>query len=203
LERGQHWEDVYRKKRSNEVSWYAPSLARSLELVFRVTDPRSGVIDVGGGASTLVDDLLRAGYRDVTVLDISGTALAVTEERLGPAAETVHWIVADALTAELPPARFDLWHDRAVFHFLTETTDRAAYAARARSSVKPGAHLLMATFAPEGPNRCSGLEVVRYDGASLARELPGFNLLEESREWHTTPAGSRQQFTYALLQRAP
>jgi len=201
--RDQHWEDVYTKKRPTEVSWYAPSLARSLDLIFRASKPGSAVIDVGGGASTLVDDLLRAGYRDVTVLDISAAALTAAQGRLGSAARSVHWLIADVVAAELPTARFDLWHDRAVFHFLTEATERAGYAALARSSVKPGGHLVMATFAPDGPSRCSGLEVRRYDGASLAGEFSGFELIEESRESHTTPAGAEQRFTYALLRRAP
>lgn len=203
MERDRHWEGVYTEKQSNTVSWYAPTLARSLDLITRVTGPDSAVVDVGGGASTLVDDLIRLGYLDVTVLDISSAALTVARERLGPAAERARWIVGDVVTALLPGARFDLWHDRAVYHFLTAATDRAAYATLVQRSVKPGGHLVMATFAPDGPSRCSGLDVVRYDGPSLARELPGFELIEETRESHTTPSGTEQRFSYSLLRRSP
>jgi SAM-dependent methyltransferase len=201
MDRAAHWQDVYASKQPGQVSWYAPRLERSLSLISGVASPDAAVIDVGGGASTLVDDLLRLGFHDVTVLDVSEAALQASQRRLGAAAERVHWIVSDVLAARLP-RRFDLWHDRAVFHFLTDPADRATYAALARASVVPGGHLVMATFAPDGPSRCSGLDVARYDGAMIAGELAGFELVEESREAHVTPWGAEQRFAYFLLCRS-
>ena len=201
VEREKHWDDVYTKKHSSEVSWYAQHLERSLTLIRTVSRPTSAIIDVGAGSSSLVDDLLAAGYTDLSVLDVSAAALGVAQNRLGNSSETVTWIVADITRAELPPDRFEVWHDRAVFHFLTSWGDRAAYAERARRSVRAGGHLVMATFAPDGPTRCSGLETARYDGPSLAKEFLGFELLQEVRSSHVTPAGVEQRFVYSLLRR--
>jgi SAM-dependent methyltransferase len=201
VDRKEHWAAVYGRKPATEVSWYAPTLVRSLALITE-RGPDAAVIDVGAGASTLVDDLLASGYHDVTLLDVSAAALGATQERLGPKAASVNWIVGDVTAIDLEVDRYDVWHDRAVFHFLTASDDRAAYARLAAKSTKRGGCLIIATFAPDGPARCSGLETVRYDGARLAQELPGFTLKKELRELHRTPSGAEQQFMYALLEKA-
>ncbi len=202
MERERHWEGVYTTKAPDQVSWYAPRLDRSLELILRAGKPPAAVIDVGGGASTLVDDLLRLGYGPVTVLDVSDSALQVSRARLGSEADRVHWLAGDVIHTVLPPGAFDVWHDRAAFHFLLDPADQAAYAARAARSVRPGGHLVIATFAPDGPEKCSGLEVARYDGAGLASVLgPSFRLESEERETHLTPWGAQQRFVYAVLER--
>ena len=160
------------------------------------------IIDIGGGASTLVDDLLAGGYRNVSVLDISAAALNVSKARLGVDAGTVAWIVDDVTNVLLPQATYDLWHDRAVFHFLTGAADRHAYVDLAARSLKVGGHAVIATFAPDGPARCSGLDVVRYDPAALGLELgPNFVLKEEARATHRTPSGADQQFIHCIFQR--
>jgi SAM-dependent methyltransferase len=203
MERERHWEGVYTTKAPDQLSWYAPRLGRSLDLILGAARPPAAVIDVGGGASTLVDDLLRLGYAPVTVLDVSDSALQVSRARLGSEADRVSWVVGDVIHTDLHPQAFDVWHDRAAFHFLLDPADRAAYAARAARSVRPGGHLVIATFAPEGPEKCSGLEVVRYDGAGLQAVLgPSFRLESEERETHVTPWGAEQRFTYAVLERA-
>ncbi len=201
LDRERHWDDVYTKRLASEVSWYAQHLERSLAMIKTVSNPSASIIDVGGGASSLVDDLLAVGYEDLSVLDVSAAALGVAQERLGNRGESVTWLVSDITTAELPADRFDVWHDRAVFHFLTSLRDRAAYVERARRSVRAGGHLVMATFAPDGPSRCSGLETARYDGPSLAKELSGFELLQQERSCHVTPAAIEQRFVYSLLRK--
>jgi SAM-dependent methyltransferase len=195
-----HWEKVYRTNAPEAVSWYRPHLERSLELIRRVArDPCSPVIDVGGGGSTLVGDLLAAGYRDVSVLDISETALEVARNRLGEVARTVQWIAGDVTRVKLEPQRYEVWHDRAVFHFLTDAGSRRAYVAQAERAVKPGGHVLVATFGPEGPARCCGLDVVRYDAGSLHGEFGArFRLVESATESHSTPFGTTQQFLYCL-----
>lgn len=199
-----HWDAAYRRRPSTDQSWFQPTPAVSLALIQSVTTIDAAVLDAGGGASTLVDGLLLAGYRDVTVLDLSPTALAQARERLGPRAGAIHWLEADVLTASLPEAAFDLWHDRAVFHFLTEAPDRAAYIEQVRRAVRPGGVVLMATFAEDGPTRCSGLDVVRYSAAELHRALgSGFRLLHSQRELHRTPAGAEQSFTYCLCRYEP
>lgn len=195
-----HWEQVYGTKTPDQVSWYSPHLNASLELIKRTALPRTArIIDVGGGESTLVDDLLARGYESITVLDISQKAIDVCRKRLGRAAERVHWIAADITQAELElgPPQFDVWHDRAVFHFLTTERERAAYVHRVTRSVKIGGHVIVGTFGPEGPTRCSGLDVVRYDEDSLHREFGShFRLLVSSKESHRTPSGAVQQFLY-------
>jgi SAM-dependent methyltransferase len=192
-----HWEKIYTEKAPDAVSWYRRHLETSLELIERVAPhPASSIIDVGGGESTLVDDLLASGYEDITVLDISRTAIDANKKRLGEASERVHWLVADITQSELPPSRY-VWHDRAVFHFLTAPGDRVAYVRQVAHAVKNGGYAIVSTFGPEGPTKCSGLEVVRYDAESLHREFGmRFRLLGSSKELHHTPFGTTQQFLY-------
>ena len=193
-----HWENVYRNKQFDAVSWYAPHLSESLRLIQELCpDSTASVIDIGGGESTLVDDLLRSNYLDVSVLDISATAIDFTRQRLGPKAQDVSWRVGDITQYDFGSKQFDLWHDRAVFHFLTEPSARRAYVELVRRSVKPGGHVLMATFGPDGPLKCSGLDVVRYDDQSLHYEFgEGFQMLGSEIAEHNTPMGTRQQFLY-------
>ncbi|XKE47004.1 class I SAM-dependent methyltransferase [Halomonas organivorans] len=198
-----HWDAIYREKAPDEVSWYQPHLATSLHMIEAAAPDRStAIIDVGGGESTLVDDLLARGYRDLTVLDLSPQALAVAKRRLGAAAEQVTWKAADITEVDLPARRYGLWHDRAVFHFLTTADERSAYVRRLCTSLKPGGHLVIATFGPQGPTRCSGLDVVRYDAAALAAELgPDFEPIGDRLETHHTPDGRPQAFLYAHFRR--
>ena len=192
-----HWEKIYGEKAPNAVSWYRPHLETSLSLIERVASIDSAIIDVGGGESTLVDDLLSHGYENVTVLDVSQTAIDANKTRLGKASERVYWLVADITKAELAQSAYDVWHDRAVFHFLTAPNDRVAYVRQAARAVKPGGHVIVSTFGPEGPTKCSGLDVVRYDADSLHQEFGvHFRLLESSKELHQTPFGTIQQFLY-------
>ena len=195
-----HWEHVYQSKASDEVSWYRPHLDISLRLIEDAApNPASAIIDVGGGEATLVDDLVGRGYRDVTVLDVSQAAIEGAKTRLGPAAASADWITGDITQVELAVARYDLWHDRAVFHFLTEADDRAAYVRQVARAVKPGGHVIVATFGPEGPEKCSGLDVVRYDSATLHGQFGSrFRLLDSVTELHQTPWGTPQQFMYCF-----
>jgi len=194
----EHWEKVYRTKTSDEVSWFRPHLDVSLSLIERAANDRLvSIIDVGGGASTLVDDLLGRGYRNITVLDVSQTAIDKAKERMGETATSVSWLCADITQIALPPQAYDVWHDRAVFHFLTNEEERRAYIRNAVSAVRVGGHVIVSTFGPEGPEKCSGLEVMRYDAESLHREFGRrFRLLESSKELHNTPFGTVQQFLY-------
>ena len=193
-----HWDRVYATKTPNAVSWYRRHLDRSLALIERAVPERSAsIIDVGGGESTLVDDLLLRGYANITVLDISQGAIDVTRSRLGSAADQVRWIAADITEVELEPRAYDLWHDRAVFHFLTVPEQRTAYIRQVACSVRPGGHVIVSAFGPQGPTKCSGLEVVRYDAESLHREFGvSFRLIESSTELHRTPFDTTQQFLY-------
>jgi len=193
-----HWEKVYTTKAPDAVSWYRRHLETSLALIERAAVACSAsIIDVGGGESTLVDDLLLRGYKNITVLDISQSAIDLTKRRLGSAAERVHWLVADITETELDPRSYDLWHDRAVFHFLTAREQRIAYVRQVARSVKPGGHIIVSTFGPEGPPKCSGLEVMRYDADSLHEEFGArFRLVESSKELHQTPFETTQQFLY-------
>jgi len=193
-----YWENVYAVKAPDAVSWYRSHLETSLALIERAApDHSASIIDVGGGESTLVDDLLAHGYKSITVLDVSETAITVTKKRLGRAAEQVRWRVADITEASLEQSRYDLWHDRAVFHFLTSIEQRAAYVRNVAKAVKSGGHVIVSTFGQEGPTRCSGLEVMRYDADSLHGEFgPRFRLVESSKELHQTPFGTTQQFVY-------
>ena len=195
-----HWEKIYREKAPDAVSWYRPHLETSLALIKKAAPNRNAsIIDVGGGESTLVDDLLACGYQNVTVLDVSETAVVFTKRRLGQAAVCVRWVTADITNCELPPGAYDVWHDRAVFHFLTALEQRAAYIRQVARSVKAGGHVLVSTFGPEGPIKCSGLEIVRYDTESLHAEFGArFRLLESHEELHNTPFGTTQQFLYCL-----
>lgn len=195
-----HWEDVYRSRAVDEVSWYRPHLDVSLGLIEGAAPDRgNAVIDVGGGEATLVDDLVARGYGDVTVLDISQAAIEVAKARLGSSAASVHWITGDITEVELEAGRYDLWHDRAVFHFLTKAEDRAAYVRQVARAVKPGGHVIVATFGPEGPEKCSGMDVVRYDAGSLHGEFGAkFRLLDSVTELHETPWGTPQQFMYCF-----
>lgn len=203
MSRQEHWQHVYGTKAPDQVSWFRPHLESSLALIQRAASgPSASVIDVGGGASTLVDDLLVRGYRDVTVLDISQAAIDIARKRLGDASQRVQWLCADATEAALPARRYDVWHDRAVFHFLTNAADRAAYVEKAAAAVKAGGNLIVFTFGPEGPRQCSGLDVMRYDAPSLQREFgPRFHLVESSLEEHQTPFGTAQQFLGCCFQR--
>ena len=195
-----HWETVYLNKAVEEVSWSRPHLEVSLRLIAdSAPSASSAIIDVGGGEATLVDDLVAQGYSDVTVLDISPAAIDVAKSRLGMSAAAVHWITGDITAVELEPARYDVWHDRAVFHFLTSAGDRAAYVRQIARSVRPGGHVIVATFGPDGPDKCSGLDVVRYDAEHLHGEFgPKFRLLDSVTELHETPWGTPQQFMYCL-----
>jgi 2-polyprenyl-3-methyl-5-hydroxy-6-metoxy-1,4-benzoquinol methylase len=193
-----HWEKVYANKAPDQVSWYRRHLETSLALIERATVGRSAaIIDVGGGESTLADDLLARGYQSITVLDISETAIDVSKKRIGAASEQIRWLVTDVTVTELEPGAYDIWHDRAVFHFLTTMEQRAAYVRNVARSVKPGGHVIVSTFGPKGPTKCSGLDVVRYDEESLHKEFGArFRLEESSKELHQTPFGTTQQFLY-------
>jgi SAM-dependent methyltransferase len=191
-----HWEKIYTEKAPNAVSWFRPHLETSLELIARLQPGRqASIIDVGGGESTLADDLLARGYQNITVFDISPTAIDANKKRLGEASELVHWLAADITKVELGPSAYDVWHDRAVFHFLTAEPDRVAYVRQVARAVRHGGHVIVSTFGPEGPTKCSGLDVVRYDAESLHREFRiHFRLLGSSKELHETPFGTVQQF---------
>ena len=194
-----HWEKVYGTKAWDQVSWFRPHLETSLALIERSTrgNRAASIIDVGGGAATLIDDLLERGYRNVTVLDISQAALDVAQKRLAVAAATVRWLRADVTAAGFPAHSYDVWHDRAVFHFLTTPEQRAAYVRNVASAVKLGGHVIVSTFGPEGPTKCSGLDVMRYDAESLHGQFgPQFRFVESSKELHDTPFGTTQQFLY-------
>jgi len=195
-----HWDTVYRTKAPDAVSWYRPHLETSIDLIQRVApDLTASIVDVGGGESTLVDDLLAKGYRSVSVLDISPTAIDVARHRIGDLAQKVTWIVGDITQVVLPAQCYDVWHDRAVFHFLTAQDERTAYVRRVADSMKPGGHVIVATFGPEGPTKCSGLDVVRYDAESLHAQFGRhFRLVESATELHKTPFGTTQQFLYCL-----
>lgn len=202
VSRQAHWESVYATRGEREVSWFEETPALSLELIRAAgATPRSSVIDIGGGASRLVDALLADGFEAVMVLDLSESALSAAKSRLGDKAAKATWIAADVTTWE-PSQRYDLWHDRAALHFLTDAADRAAYVARLGKALRPGGHAVIGTFALDGPERCSGLPVVRYDAASLATLLgPDFELVETRAHAHRTPMGGVQRFQFSLFRR--
>lgn len=193
-----HWEKVYATKSAQSVSWYQAHASVSRELIRAgAALPTANIIDVGGGASTLVDHLLADGYQSLTVLDLSGEALAVARQRLGATAERVRWIEGDITNVALAEQHYDVWHDRAVFHFLTDPADRRAYVDQVMRAVKPGGHVIVATFAPDGPTQCSGLPVMRYAPDALHAEFgTAFQLIGHSEEDHITPAGNVQHFVY-------
>jgi SAM-dependent methyltransferase len=195
-----HWDHIYETKAGNELSWFQEHPAISLDLI-RATSAKPGtaIIDIGGGESRLVDALLDEGFHALTVLDLSESALAAAKARLGSRSAKVAWITADVTTWE-PSETYDLWHDRAAFHFLTEATGRQAYAERVAKAVRPGGHLIIGTFAPDGPQSCSGLPVQRHDAASIGAVLgEGFALVETLRHDHVTPTGRIQHFQFSLF----
>lgn len=198
-----HWESIYASKAPDSLSWYQAHADDSRRLLQAAGLPLdAAIIDVGGGASTLVDDLLNLGYQRITVLDLSSAALAVTRERLGARAAAVQWLEADILTATLPEHAYDVWHDRAVFHFLTSPADQQAYVRAVLQALKPGGTLLLATFAEDGPTTCSGLPVVRYSPERLQETLgTAFRLLDHGWLRHRTPGGAEQHFLSCRFQR--
>jgi trans-aconitate methyltransferase len=199
MSRRADWTAVYGRTPVTEVSWYQPEPTPSLELIAAAgLDPTDPVIDVGGGASTLVDHLLDDGHRDVTVLDVAGEALATARDRLGDRAKDVHWIETDLLDWQ-PTRRYRLCHDRAVFHFLTDPADRDRYLSLLSTALAPGGYLIVATFAADGPTTCSGLPTARYSPHELAAQFPGLNVVRETGEEHHTPTGRIQPFTWLLL----
>lgn len=201
-DRREHWEQIYSSRPETGVGWYQEEPRLSLELIEAVAPGEGGrIIDVGGGASVLVDRLLERRFAEIAVLDISDTALGKAQARLGERAERVRWVVAD-VTEKLELGTFDVWHDRAVFHFLTDREDRRSYVELARRTVPEGGHVIIATFADDGPTRCSDLDVCRYNARSLSSELgDGFSLVRAAGETHTTPSGISQAFFYGVFQR--
>lgn len=202
LERQAHWQNVYQTKGERDVSWFQESPAISLDLI-RATGiaASASIIDIGGGASRLVDALISEGFKAVAVLDLSEKALATSKARLGAKAAQVQWIVAD-ITHWQPSQTYDVWHDRAALHFLTDPKDRAAYVERVLKAVRVGGHMIIGTFAPDGPERCSGLPVIRHDADTLAELLgPSFVLAETRRHDHQTPSGTIQKFQFSRFRR--
>lgn len=202
FDRKAHWQKVYAEKPPTEVRWFQAEPVLSLKFIehchLDFSDP---VIDVGGGASVLVDRLLERGFSELAVLDVSATALAASRQRLGTSAARVKWIESD-ITQFAPQRPFALWHDRAVFHFLTDPDDRKRYVAALKAALRPGGHVIMAPFAVGGPERCSGLPIIQYDAGKIRAELgPGLRLVEEQAECHMTPAGRAQAFSCFRLQR--
>ena len=200
-----HWQSMYMQKSPESVSWYQATPTVSHALITQIAlAPAAHILDVGGGASTLVDALLTSGYTALSVLDLSAAALAYSRERLGTAADGVTWLAADILDVMLPAASVDVWHDRAVFHFLTQADERARYLAQVRHALRPGGHVVIATFADDGPTRCSGLDVARYSATELHDAFgDDFTLLTSQRELHVTPSGSAQAFTYCVCRWSP
>ncbi len=198
MQKKNHWETVYRHKDPLEVSWYQQEPTHSLNLINTCgIDKDSAIIDIGGGASQLVDHLYAQGYDQLTVLDISSHALRHAQDRLGQdASSRITWLEMD-ITHFSPPRHYALWHDRAVFHFLTEAEERARYRTALNEALPPGGHLILAAFAPDGPTQCSGLDIVQYDESKITQTLgQGFQLLDSSHEMHTTPAQKTQSFNY-------
>ncbi len=200
MDRKKHWDSVYKNKSPLEVSWFQRQPVISLALIGKYSNSSDdSIIDVGGGASTLSDNLLDGGYRNITLLDISTNALSASKKRLGSKSDFVEWVVED-VTCFIPERKFDIWHDRAVFHFLTDKSDRDKYRQVLDASVKAGGHVIIATFEMGGPDKCSGLDIVQYDAAKLDEELgDGFTLVDEKQEKHVTPAGGEQEFGYYVF----
>jgi len=201
-DRQAHWQNVYLTKGERQVSWEQASPQPSLCLIEKFAGgSRASIIDIGGGASRLVDALRQRGFDAITVLDLSQAALDAAKQRLGQDAAEVQWIAAD-ITRWQPPAAFDIWHDRAAFHFLVEECDRTAYLKSLQAGVKKGGHAIIATFALDGPEKCSGLPVRRYDAESLSKTIgPAFELIDDLRHRHTTPWGAEQSFQFSVLSR--
>ncbi|MDE2593836.1 MAG: class I SAM-dependent methyltransferase [Burkholderiales bacterium] len=194
----EHWEHVYTSKATDAVSWFQAHATLSLDLIESTGMGRdAALIDVGGGASTLMDDLLDRGYTNLSTLDLSGAALAASQARLGKKAASVRWLEADITTADLPVHAYDIWHDRAVFHFLTDPVQRQAYVNAVLRAVKPRGHVIVATFAEDGPTQCSGLPVMRYSATQLHAAFGSpFELIRHEEETHATPFGTQQRFVY-------
>lgn len=203
MNRQQHWEHIYRTKGRDEVSWFREHLDTSLRMITNTgVGKDAAIIDVGGGNSTLVDDLLEAGFVDVSVLDISSKAIADSKERIGAKATEVNWIVSDITTVELHADRYDLWHDRAVFHFLTDEEDRRKYVELVMRSLKPGGHIIVASFSLDGPKKCSGLDIVQYSPETMHDQFgDAFQLVESVSETHNTPFGTTQDFVYCYCRK--
>ena len=201
--RKSHWEKIYSTKGARQVSWYAPHLQLSLQFIERTGVGTAGqIIDVGGGAATLAEDLLEKGYENLTVLDISSTAMKMSRARLGARANEVRWLEGDITRMALPQTYFDVWHDRAVFHFLTEALDRKRYRDQVLASLKPGGHLIFATFAHDGPTKCSGLDIVRYSTETIIAEVgEGFEFVESQSDLHKTPLHTEQKFLYSWFRK--
>jgi SAM-dependent methyltransferase len=197
-----HWEKVYTTKGEKEVSWYQESPAPSLELIALASlSADASIIDIGGGASRLVDGLVERSFGRITVLDLSAAALDAAKERLGDRGTSVKWMVADVTTWE-PSKTYDLWHDRAAFHFLTDQAEQRAYVDCLKKAVKPGGQVIVGTFALDGPERCSGLPIVRHDAASLSAILgPHFQLIDARRHDHATPWNAVQRFQFSTFRR--
>jgi len=205
MDRSAHWEQVYRTKGPEQVSWFQAEAKLSRRLIERALPDRAArIVDIGAGASTLVDGLLTSGYAEVTVLDLSSAALQLAQQRVDSLAPRVTWLHADVLSHVFPAHAYDVWHDRAVFHFLTSPEDRVRYVEQVRHAVRPGGIVIVATFAEDGPLRCSGLEVARYAPDGLHAEFGAdFQLVESHREVHTTPTGASQAFTYCVCRFTP
>jgi SAM-dependent methyltransferase len=196
-----HWATVYATKADDSLSWFEETPALSIRLIEQATDARRSVIDIGGGASRLPDALLDLGFADIACLDLSAEAQRIARDRLGERGDRVRWIVAD-ITRWTPDRRYDVWHDRAAFHFLTEPADQACYATALSGALAPGGVAIIGTFAPDGPERCSGLPVARHDSASLAAILgDGFTLLSDKYHEHRTPSGAVQNFQFSTFRR--
>ena len=200
-----HWEQIYSTRSPDETSWYEAHLQTSLDWISDAALSHSAaIIDVGGGESTLVDDLLVRGYGALTVLDAAGAAIRKSQDRLGRAAKSINWLLGDVTTIALPVSAYDIWHDRAVFHFFTEPGQRSTYIRQIVSALKVGGQVVMATFGPQGPQKCSGLDTKRYDAESLGREMgPSFSLVRSSIVIHQTPKGTTQQFLYCQFSFSP
>jgi 2-polyprenyl-3-methyl-5-hydroxy-6-metoxy-1,4-benzoquinol methylase len=198
-----HWERIYHTLAPTELTWYQEHPRLSFALIQSTgVSKMAPIIDVGGGTSTLVDELLGAGYQHLTVVDVAGSALALAQKRLGSRAAAVTWIEADITTVTLRPDSYEVLHDRAVFHFLTQADERRSYVETMRQAVRPAGYVIVATFALEGPTRCSGRDVVRYSPASLADEFGAdFDLVRSEREGHRTPLGIEQAFQYCTFQK--
>ncbi len=198
-----HWERVYSTKSTTEVSWFQEHAEQSLRLVRETGVPlTASILDVGGGASTLVDDLLIDGYSNLTVLDISAAALSAAKTRLGARSRDVKWLEASITDSTLLPYFYDVWHDRAVFHFLTQQHERDAYVKNVLNTVRPGGHVIVSTFAEDGPEHCSGLPVMRYRADQLHAEFgEPFVLIRHHKEEHHTPSGLIQKFVYCYCRK--
>jgi len=198
----EHWEGRYRSGAPEKLGWYRPRLDTSLELIRWISPSRDArLVDIGGGASTLIDDLLAEDLDSVTVLDVSPAAMAIARDRLGPLADRVDWLDGNILSVDLAPHSFDIWHDRAAFHFLVEEGERHQYLRQLTSALGPGGHVVIGTFSPAAPAKCSGLPIQRYTLEQLAATfVPGFRLVESREEAHRTPGGTAQPYVYALFE---